>query len=198
MVEEAEVHGRHAGEDRDPVALDDLQHLGGVEAGNQGDGAAGKEGRVHDAALAEGVEEWKNGQRHLVVLVGHQAGAADLTAHVEVEVAELGALGAARGARGVQDHGGVLGRGGPHLWAWRALQELAEVACAFGQRVPTWPQRNVGGEPEPPGALQGFAGEVLPGDRNFASESLRWNSTSGALRRTFIGTTTPPALRMPK
>ena len=48
------------------------------------------------------------------------------------------------------------------------------------------------------GGLGRLPEHACPGDDGPARLSLSWNSISGALSSTFIGTTTPPALSIPK
>jgi hypothetical protein len=106
-VQDGGVHGRHALEDRHLVPLDDLQRPGRVEPGQQGQRAAGRDGRVQAAGQAEDVEQRQAAHRHVVRVVLQQRLRGQLGVADQVGVGELGALGPAGGSRGIEDHGVV-------------------------------------------------------------------------------------------
>ena len=51
------VHRRHAGQDRDPVAADEVDQAAGIEPGLQRDAGAGHQGAAEHDRLPEDVEE---------------------------------------------------------------------------------------------------------------------------------------------
>ncbi|MCU0283733.1 MAG: hypothetical protein MUD13_07530 [Candidatus Nanopelagicales bacterium] len=107
MLQQGDVHRGHAEHDGAAVALEHLERLGGIEAWQQGDRAAGEDRGVHPDGLAERVEQRQPAEDDVVRgepdHVDAQLGVAG-----HVRVAELGALRAARGPRRVEHDGGVL------------------------------------------------------------------------------------------
>ena len=63
---------------------------------------------------------------------------------------------------------------------------------------PAWPTASIGSSPATSAPLAASASTPSQVIRTRAPLSPRWNATSGALSMTLSGTTTPPALRMPK
>jgi hypothetical protein len=110
MVEQGVVHRRHALEDRDPVAIHQLQHSGGIEAGHEVQARAGAHGGVHRARLAEGVEQRQRAQHDVVLGEPGQADGRDVDVAAQVAVRQLRALRVPGRARRVEDDGGVAGR----------------------------------------------------------------------------------------
>ncbi len=90
--------------------LHDPQRRVGREAGQQGDGRAAGEGRVHDHRLAEGVEQRQHRQRHVLPIESHHV-ARGHGVHHHVGVGQLRALGATGGAGGVENNSRVVGHG---------------------------------------------------------------------------------------
>ena len=76
VVQQGEVHGGHTGEERDAIALDDLEGLGRLEARQQRERTAGGDGGVLDARLAEGVEERERGERAQILALDRRQAAA--------------------------------------------------------------------------------------------------------------------------
>ena len=107
IVEQRVVHRGHAVEQRDLVPLDDLQRLAGLEARDHGQARAGPYPGVQAAGLPEGVKQRQRAEDHVLLGDVHEFGAAGPAVLEHVEVRQLGALGRARGARGVEDHGRV-------------------------------------------------------------------------------------------
>ena len=109
-AEEAPVHRRDAGEERDLLGLHQAEGRLGLEARQHHDGAAVREATVLDDGLAKGMEQRKHTQIGvgLVVRRGKQ-----LFVHLDVvdqvAVHQLGALGLAGRAGCIQDRARVLG-----------------------------------------------------------------------------------------
>ena len=162
-MEEAEEHRRHAAEDGDLLALDRLADSRDLEARNERDHAPVAHRHVHDARLAEGVEEGQHRQADIVVPEAEQATRGGAV-HIEVEVGELGALGLAGGARGVEDHGGVVGAGRNHVEAGIATHQLGEGTRALGDQVRARLVDDEDGDAVRR-TLERLAGEVLPADQ---------------------------------
>ena len=109
VVEQRGVHRRDALEDGHGVALDDRERLAGVEARDQRQAGAGGDAGVEPAGLAEGVKQRQRAEDHVVAApVSCSRSAAASVLRAQVAVRELGALGLAGGARGVEDHRGVV------------------------------------------------------------------------------------------
>ena len=86
----------------------------GREPGDQRHGAAEPHADVQDAGQAEHVEQRQDGDHDVVGLDVEQP-PRDVGVHVQLDVRELGALGAARRAGGVDDHGRVHGLPHDHV-----------------------------------------------------------------------------------
>ena len=120
-VEHLHDHGRHAAEGGDPLTLDQLEGPLGIEVVHHDDLSAGADVSHHDGVAPGGVEERdreQDGALHLVRRVDQRSPEAQLAPRVDEEevhqvgadvaVGADGALGASRGARGVEDGGVVL------------------------------------------------------------------------------------------
>ena len=107
MLQKRDVHGGHGEQDRDLVALQDLQGLRRLEPGDQGQVGADRDGCVHPDGLAERVEQ-RQASEHDVVRADVDEADGDLGVAPHVGVGQLGALGGARRARGVEHDRGVL------------------------------------------------------------------------------------------
>ena len=70
MVDQRRVHRRHAGEDRDLLARDVLQHAVGVEADMHRHLGAGGDRQQQDEGEAEDVEQRQHHQRLVVAFSG--------------------------------------------------------------------------------------------------------------------------------
>ena len=141
------------------------------------------------------MEQRQHGDDDVIGLHAEQA-AGDVGVHVELHVGQLGALGAAGRARGVDNHRrvGQLPLGEPY--PVRHGEQLLERVRARGVRGVA--HRVDLAQPGRLGALGRVAEHAFPGDQDLAPQSRSWKATSGALSSTFSGTTTPPALRIPK
>ena len=156
MVEHRGVHRRDALEDGHAVALDDLERLAAVEARDQREAPADREGRVERAGLAEGVEERQRAERDDALVEAEQVDG-DLDVAQQVVVRELGALRRAGRARRVEDHRRVVGRAlgdlGGGLAAREQRLELARLdEHALGVRLLGAGVRGVGELDARPGA----------------------------------------------
>ena len=102
-------------------------------------------------------------------------------------------------AGGVDDDGGVLGEAVGELRLGLITgEQLLERPPGRRLRRPGMLTTNTVGTPAsavPFVASSATAANVIMA---LALELARWKATSGAFSSTFIGTTTPPALRMPK
>jgi len=107
IVEHRGVHRRHALEDCDAVALDDLERLAAVEAGDERKATAHGNRRVERTRLPERVKERQRPQRDRSLVSAEQADA-DLDVAQQVPVRELGALRRAGRARRVEHHCSVI------------------------------------------------------------------------------------------
>ena len=67
VVEQRVVHRRHALEDRDLVALDDLERLARLEARDQRQARADADGGVEPAGLPEGVEQRQRAEQDVLL-----------------------------------------------------------------------------------------------------------------------------------
>jgi hypothetical protein len=95
MVQQGDVHRRDALEDGDPVALDHLQRLARVEAGQQRQAGPGADGGVEPAGLAEGVEQRQAAHDDVAGLQAQQGGRRHRRVAGQVGVGQLGPLGPA-------------------------------------------------------------------------------------------------------
>jgi len=117
------VHGRHALEDRHPVAIDNLQRPRGVEPRNERQGRSDRDGGVEPTGLAEGVEQ-RQAPHHDVLGPQVQQGAGcHRRVGAQVGVRELGAFRLPGRAGGVEDDRGVLPRAAHRL---RVRREVGE------------------------------------------------------------------------
>ncbi len=161
MAQQPEIHRRHSGEERDPTSRDRLERGQRVEPGEQHHRAPAHQRRVLDHRLAEAVEEREHAEGHGPVAVdeevlGHVPGIP-----VEIGVGQLGALGPAGGAGGVEDDGSVVRTSIGDLADRLSARDQRLEGLAFGRRA--------GGDQEPalrsglargPGPLgQGVAGD---------------------------------------
>ena len=154
VVEQRPVHRRDAVEVGDAVALHRLQRQRGLEFGHEGQAGADPKRGVHRDGLAEGVEERQRAEDDVagVDLAGRAR--RDVGVAGEVVVGQLGALRAAGGARGVEDHRRVVvGDLGEALDRRQRLQRRGE-----GRRLDL-DQLGAGVG----GAVAGLAAEPVPG-----------------------------------
>lgn len=152
------VHRGHSLEDRHPVALDDLQGLVRVEAGKQGETAAGEDARVEPARLPEGVKQ-RQGTEQDVISRGLGQAPGHLGVGGEVVVGQLGALGLTCRPRGVEDDCG-LGAVDVHHLLHRVLVAQQLLELSRGDRYELGPGLL--------GAPLGRLGEVVPGEQQLA------------------------------
>jgi hypothetical protein len=110
MLQQAEVHRRHAAEDGAAVLLDRLDDRLELEARDEHDRAAVADAGVQHAGQAEDVEQRQHGDADVGLLELEEL-AGDGAVHVQVQVRELGALGLAGGAGGVEQHRGLVAVG---------------------------------------------------------------------------------------
>ena len=106
-AEQSPVHRRHAGEERDLPRLHQAKCSLGIEARQQHEGRSHREAAVHLHGLAEGVEQRQRQQVRVVGLWPAVQLQRAHRVHRHVRVRELGALGLAGRAAGVEDDGGV-------------------------------------------------------------------------------------------
>ena len=92
MVEHRGIHCRHALERGHGVAFEDRERLAGIEARDQGEGPADRDGGVERARLPEGVEERESTEGHGALVEPEQVDR-DLDVAQDVLVRELGTLG---------------------------------------------------------------------------------------------------------
>ena len=107
LVQERRVHRRHALEHGHALGLDRRKHLGGVEPGHKRQRGPQADGHVESARLSEGVEQGQRAEDHILGSRAEQF-RGDLGVASQVRVGELGPLGLAGRARGVEDHRGVI------------------------------------------------------------------------------------------
>ena len=120
------VHGRHADEHGGPALLDGVEHLDGPEAGHHVDGHtetdhADEHGEAHD--VGDGQAE-----HGLVAVQGRGPQRSGRGRPDEALVGQLGALGPARRARGVEERGHVARTGRERLDERIAAVDLVDAA----------------------------------------------------------------------
>ena len=99
MVQQRVIHGRDALEERDPVALDDLERLDRIEAREHRQARAVVDRRVQAAGLAERVEQRQRAEDHVLRRRCACSSVLPLGVLEHVRVGQLGALGRARSCR---------------------------------------------------------------------------------------------------
>jgi hypothetical protein len=210
-LEETPVHGGYAAEEGHAMVEHELEGFPGGEPRLQDEGAAEGDGAVLDDHLAERMEERQNAEEDVGrrgVCLEELGPGPDVLVHVPVS--EFCALGLPGGAGGVQDDRGVV------VGTFHRLERLRLpgdgggielVRGDAGHRCPAADEEELRG---PVGVLRHalkadhasrpIGSSELPSKAKYAvaSESLRWYAISRALRSTFNGTTTAPALRIPK
>ena len=107
MLKECHVHRGYCEQDRDLVALQDLQGLRRLEPRDQGQVRTHRDGCVHPHRLAERVEQRQAAEDDIVGADVHEADR-DLGVAPHVGVGQLGTLGGSRRARRVEHDRGVL------------------------------------------------------------------------------------------
>ena len=108
MLGEREHDGRDEGEAGDMVILDGLQHVHEIEPRHGHDRVAALQLGKEDDREAIDMEEWDDDEEREVILTQEDGIGVDLDgAGDDVEVGEDNAFGEARGARGVEEGGGV-------------------------------------------------------------------------------------------
>ena len=104
VIQQPEIHRRHAGEVGHAVLRHERHRARGVETRHQHDGATRREHGVLHPGLAEDVEQRQGAQRNRVGRQRHQVRAEQVSVQHEVRMRELGALRLAGGAARVQHH----------------------------------------------------------------------------------------------
>ena len=129
------VERRHAG-DEVAACLDDLLGIVlGIDARDQDAAARSLQDGVDAYAETEAVEH-RHGRQHLVAGAIHRVGGHDLLAEGgEVAVRQHDALGLARGAAGVEDHGGVVAPARDLVVVEAGAGEAHEIVPADDRRV---------------------------------------------------------------
>jgi hypothetical protein len=106
-VQQGDEHRRHAAEHSDPVLLDRVEDRAHLEPWHEDQRGAAPDRGIHDAGEPEDVEQRQHGHADVVGAVAERV-PGDRGRHVHLEVRELGALGPAGRAAGVDDHRGVV------------------------------------------------------------------------------------------
>ena len=135
-------------------------------------------------------KEWKSGSAASATsspASGISRGTTTAQLMQQVRVRELGALGLARGARGVEDHGGVGGER-------RVQRRQRRRAAASSARLPApaLPAHSTG-TPAASAPARAAASNSGMGDQQARLGVLEEVGTSGAAQSTFSGTTVQPA-----
>ncbi|GAA1210701.1 hypothetical protein GCM10009675_34190 [Prauserella alba] len=107
MVEQAHIHGRERGHDRDSAPLQGRERVRDVEAGQQCQACARADRRVQHCGLAERMEQRQRTEDDVGGSQLRQFLGDDLDVLHEIAMGELGTLGAARRSGRVENRGRV-------------------------------------------------------------------------------------------
>ena len=155
LVQQGNVHRRHAREDGHPVAGEDPQRVVGGEPRQQGQARPRRHRHVERAGLPERVEQRQAAEDHVIRARADDVGAEHLGVAGQVAVGKLGALRLAGRAGCIEDHRGVLVVPVRHLVVRdRGGQEVREAGRVDDDRLGV----------RPFGAAARIAGEIMPAE----------------------------------